>query len=152
MPKGSSILKVFNNMHLTRDEIKRLPNLQEVVEFVLQEERKRLVDVKPPQIVLEAQPSAIHKPFVEYFNDYDDHIFIAVRLWSRDPQRPEKFAFKPNMRNRAFLFRGQSGFYDPSTPSLLRKTKGRYVVENIFYEEFVMALKTIRLFSCFGMV
>ena len=43
MPKGSSILKVFNNMHLTRDEIKQLPNLQEAVGLVLQEERKRRV-------------------------------------------------------------------------------------------------------------
>lgn len=149
MPNGTSILKVFNNMQLTRDEIKQLPNLQEVVDFVLQEERKRLDEMKPPQIVVEDQPSAIHKPLAEYFNDFDERIFIAVRLSSRDPQRPEKFAFKPNMKNRAFLFRGQSGFYDPSTPSLMRKTEGRYVVENIFYEEFVMALKDHPLIQMF---
>ena len=136
-------------MHLTRDEIKQLPNLQEVVKQILQEEEKRLEEMNQPRLVLESYPSAIHKPFVEYFNDFDEHQFIAVRLSSREPLRPEKFAFKPNMKNRAFLFRGQNGFYDPSTPSLLRKTEGRYVVENIFYEEFVMALKDhplIRLF------
>lgn len=135
---------------MTTEEIKKLPNLQEAVELVLQEEAKILEHNAPPQAILEFDHSAIHKPFVEYFNDYDEHKFIAVRLLSRDPHRPEKFAFKPNLKNRAFLFRGQSGFYDPSTPSLLRKKDGRFVVENIFYEEFVMALQDhplIRLFK-----
>lgn len=134
---------------MTKEEVKKLPTLQEAVEQILTEEAQIVKHDSPPIAIIEPSPSAIHKPFVEYFNDYDDKKFIAVRLSSRDPQRPEKFAFKPNLKNRAFLFRGQSGFYDPSTPSLLRKQKGRFVVENIFYEEFVLALKDhplIRLF------
>ena len=134
---------------MTKEEVKRLPTLQEVVDQILTEEAQIVKLDSPPIAIIEPCPSAIHKPFAEYFNDYDDKKFIAVRLSSRDPQRPEKFAFKPNLKNRAFLFRGQSGFYDPSTPSLLRKKKGRFVVENIFYEEFVLALKDhplIRLF------
>lgn len=134
---------------MTKEEVKRLPTLQEVVDQILMEEAQIVKLDSPPIATIEPSPSAIHKPFAEYFNDYDDKKFIAVRLSSRDPQRPEKFAFKPNLKNRAFLFRGQSGFYDPSTPSLLRKKKGRFVVENIFYEEFVLALKDhplIRLF------
>lgn len=134
---------------MTKEEVKRLPTLQEVVDQILTEEVQIVKLLSPPIAIIEPSPSAIHKPFVEYFNDYDDKKFIAVRLSSRDPQRPEKFAFKPNLKNRAFLFRGQSGFYDPSTPSLLRKKKGRFVVENIFYEEFMLALKDhplIRLF------
>lgn len=134
---------------MTKEEVKKLPTLQEAVDQILTEEAQIVKHDSPPIAIIEPSPSAIHKPFVEYFNDYDDKKFIAVRLSSRDPQRPEKFAFKPNLKNRAFLFRGQSGFYDPSTPSLLRKQKGRFVVENIFYEEFVLALKDhplIRLF------
>lgn len=134
---------------MTKEEVKRLPTLQEVVDQILTEEAQIVKLDSLPIAIIEPSPSAIHKPFAEYFNDYDDKKFIAVRLSSRDPQRPEKFAFKPNLKNRAFLFRGQSGFYDPSTPSLLRKKKGRFVVENIFYEEFVLALKDhplIRLF------
>lgn len=134
---------------MTKEEVKRLPTLQEVVDQILTEEAQIVKLDSPPIAIIEPSLSAIHKPFAEYFNDYDDKKFIAVRLSSRDPQRPEKFAFKPNLKNRAFLFRGQSGFYDPSTPSLLRKKKGRFVVENIFYEEFVLALKDhplIRLF------
>lgn len=134
---------------MTKEEVKRLPTLQEVVDQILTEEAQIVKLDSPPIAIIEPSPSAIHKPFAEYFNDYDDKKFIAVRLSSRDSQRPEKFAFKPNLKNRAFLFRGQSGFYDPSTPSLLRKKKGRFVVENIFYEEFVLALKDhplIRLF------
>ena len=134
---------------MTTEDIKKLPTLQEVVEQILQEEAQILSQEKPPQIVIESSPSAIHKPYVEYFNDYDEDKFIAVRLSSRDPYRPEKFAFKPNLKNRAFLFRGQSGFYDPSTPSLLRKREGRFVVENIFYEEFVLALKDYPLIRLF---
>lgn len=134
---------------MTKEEVKRLPTLQEVVDQILTEEAQIVKLDSPPIAIIEPSPSAIHKPFAEYFNDYDDKKFIAVRLSSRDPQRPEKFAFKPNLKNRAFLFRGQRGFYVPSTPSLLRKKKGRFVVENIFYEEFVLALKDhplIRLF------
>lgn len=134
---------------MTKEEVKKLPTLQEVVDQILTEEAQIVKHDSPPIAIIEPSPSAIHKPFVEYFNDYDDKKFIAVRLLSRDPQRPEKFAFKPNLKNRAFLFRGQSGFYDPSTPSLLRKKKGRFVVENIFYEELMLALKDhplIRLF------
>lgn len=134
---------------MTKEDISKLPNLPDVVEQVLQEETERLSQLMMPSLVIEKCPSAIHKPFVEYSNDYDENKFIVVRLSSRDPHRQEKFAFKPNLKNRAFLFRGQSGFYDPSVPSLLRKTKGRYVVENIFYEEFVLALKDhplVRLF------
>lgn len=134
---------------MTKEEVKKLPTLQEVVDQILTEEAQIVKLDSPPIAIIEPSPSAIHKPFAEYFNDYDDKKLIAVRLSSRDPQRPEKFAFKPNLKNRAFLFRGQSGFYDPSTPSLLRKKKGRFVVENIFYEEFVLALKDhplIRLF------
>lgn len=134
---------------MTKEEVKKLPTLQEVVDQILTEEAQIVKHDSPPIATIEPSPSAIHKPFVEYFNDYDDKKFIAVRLSSRDPQRPEKFALKPNLKNRAFLFRGQSGFYDPSTPSLLRKKKGRFVVENIFYEEFRLALKDhplIRLF------
>lgn len=134
---------------MTKEEVKRLPTLQEVVDQMLTEEAQIVKLDSPPIAIIEPSPSAIHKPFAEYFNDYDDKKFIAVRLSSRDPQRPEKFAFKPNLKNRAFLFRGQSGFYDPSTPSLLRKKKGRFVVENTFYEEFLLALKDhplIRLF------
>lgn len=135
---------------MTKEEVKRLPTLQEVVDQILTEEAQ-IVKLDSPSIaIIEPSPSAIHKPFAEYFNDYDDKKFIAVRLSSRDPQRPEKFAFKPNLKNRAFLFRGQSGFYDPSTPSLLRKKKGRFVVENIFYEEFVLALKDHPLIRLFG--
>ena len=128
-------------MDLSKEEVGNLPNLQEVIEQILQKETKILTDSVPPLVVMEASPSAIHKPMVGYFNDYDERKFIATRLSSRDAQRPEKFALKPNLKNRAFLFRGQSKFYDPSTPSLLRKTEGRFVVENIFYEEFVLALK-----------
>ncbi len=136
-------------MILTEDQIKALPNLQEVVEMVLQEERERLTEISAPLAIVNPHPTAIHRPRAEYDNDYDEHKFIAVRLTSRDPQRPEKFAFKPNMKNRAFLFRGQSGFYEPSTPSLLRKTEGRYVVENIMLEEFMMALKDHPLIRMF---
>lgn len=135
---------------MTKEEVKRLPTLQEVVDQILTEEAQIVKLDSPPIAIIEPSPSAIHKPFAEYFNDYDDKKFIAVRLSSRDPQRPEKFAFKPNLKNRAFLFRGQSGFYDPSTPSLLRKKKGRFVVENIFYEEFVLALKDHPLIRLFG--
>lgn len=130
-------------------EVSELPNLLEAADLILRREALLLKKEVRPRIIVETNPSAIHKPLVEYFNDYDCRKFIAVRLLSRDPLRPEKFAFKPNMRNRMLLFRGQSSFYDPSTPSLLRKKEGRFVLENIYYEEFILALKDHPLVQLF---
>jgi hypothetical protein len=135
---------------MTPNEINKLPTLQEVVNQILFEEEKLLAKFSAPHLVIQPHnPSAIHVPLVEYNNTINEDKFITVRLSSRDPQRPEKYAFKPNMKKRAFLFRGQSGFYEPCTPSLLRKKEGRFVVENIYYEEFLLALQDhplIRLF------
>lgn len=70
---------------MTKEEVKRLPTLQEVVDQILMEEAQIVKLDSPPIATIEPSPSAIHKPFAEYFNDYDDKKFIAVRLSSRDP-------------------------------------------------------------------
>lgn len=131
------------------EEIKKLPNLLGVVNQILEEEHLALEQCSLPPSIFNPNPTSIHIPRIEYYNDFDVNKFIAVRLTSREKNRPEKFAFKPNLKNRMFLFRGQSGFYEQSSPSLLRKREGRYVVENIMFEEFRLALNDhplIRLF------
>lgn len=57
---------------MTKEEVKKLPTLQEVVEQILTEEAQIVKHDSPPIAIIEPSPSAIHKPFVEYFNDYDD--------------------------------------------------------------------------------
>lgn len=125
---------------MTQDEIKKLPTLLEVVEDIIGKEKQALQYHQRPNLIAIPYPSSISLPRKEYYNNYEKDKFIAVRLISRDPERPEKYALKPNLKDRMYLFRGQSGFYDPSVPTIFRKSHGRYVVENIYFEEFKLAL------------
>ena len=61
---------------MTKEEVKRLPTLQEVVDQILTEEAQIVKLDSPPITIIEPSPSAIHKPFAEYFNDYDDKKFV----------------------------------------------------------------------------
>lgn len=56
-------------------------------------------------------------PFSAFFNDASYDKFIPTRLESG------RYSFKPNLRSRKFLFRGQSEFHDPSVPNIYRAQK-----------------------------
>ena len=129
--------------NLTPDEIKSLPTLDEAFDDILREEYNviRKYEENPG-----ANPMLLFKP--EYRNSLHPDMFFVTRLTSRDPQHPLKYALKPNLNERAFLFRGQSICKNPSLTSALRKD-GRYVSENVRYNEFIRALFThplVRLF------
>lgn len=134
---------------LTNAQIQNLPNLDDVVKEILQEEKEKYEENRKFELFFPKFSSEIHQFRVEYENDFDEDKFITTRLTSRDPKRKNKYSWKPNLKNRAFLFRGQSGAYDPCYPSLTRKTEGRYVVENIYYEEFYLALQDHPLIKMF---
>lgn len=121
--------------NLTFEEIKSLPTLDEVFDDILAEENKLIRTCHENPMLEPILPNSL-----EYVNHQPLDMFFVTRLKSRDRKRPEKYALKPNLRDRAFLFRGQSVCKNPSVTSALRKN-GRYVSENIRYLEFCNAIK-----------
>lgn len=105
----------------------KLPNLDQL-----------LGKLKP---VLKNLPITHRSPIEPIIRDRD--VFIVTR------QMSGSYSLKPNISTQAALFRGESSFsYTAYTcrPRLFRK-EPRYLVQNIKYEEFQIALESHPLFS-----
>lgn len=96
--------------------------------FILNKERLIVENRKKP-LVISPHRRFRSNPFQTFFNDADDDKFIMTRLQSG------RYSLKPNLRNRAYLFRGQNTFFDPSKPSLFRSGAQRFLLESIAYQE-----------------
>ena len=107
-------------------------NFDAALAFVLEKERIAMATdpmrQKEPLVISphdsSKPPLKIH-PDVAYWNDADEKNFILTRLQSG------RYSLKPNLRNRKFLFRGQTEFYDTCTPNLFRKEKARVFIWKI---------------------
>ena len=68
-----------------------------------------------------------------FYNSASMDKFIMTRLASG------RYCFKPNLKKRNYLFRGQISYYEPCTSGLFRdKTKDYYIAENILYNELFL--------------
>ena len=113
-------------------------NIDQALFYVLDLERKSLaadLDRKcPPNVsrpflgmFLQSNPennSLVHVesldyPYTAWFNNVDLDKFIMTRL------RSGRYSLKPNLRNRKYLFRGETEFHSPCRPSLFRNIKQR---------------------------
>ena len=113
-------------------------------DYILQLEKTALYSDefrKPPLITL-YPPGIGYKvePTIAYHNDFPEDAFIVNRVASRDG-RPIRYSLKPNMRHRKFLFRGQSKFYSPCTPSLFRESKLNYIGDILLVDEMSLLIK-----------
>lgn len=54
-------------------------------------------------------------PLAAFFNNSDSSKFVMTRLQSG------RYSLKPNLRERGFLFRGESEFHSPCRPNLFRR-------------------------------
>ena len=114
-------------------------NFDAALAFVLEKERIAMATdpmrQKEPLVISphdsSKPPLKIH-PDVAYWNDADEKNFILTRLQSG------RYSLKPNLRNRKFLFRGQTEFYDTCTPNLFRKEKARYTADLIHGQEMML--------------
>lgn len=73
-------------------------------------------------------------PLVAYFNEADEDKFIMTQLQSG------RYSLKPNLRNRKFLFRGETEFHDPCKPSLFRDAKKTYFLDPLIYGDEMFRL------------
>lgn len=112
-------------------------NINEALNSVLSLEQAFLAaDLYRRQKPLVFRPSfqkRIGSPFDCYFNDADDDKFIMT------PLQTGRYSLKPNLRNRKFLYRGQSGFFDPCVPNMYRG-KDYYLDDMIYDQELYILL------------
>lgn len=73
------------------------------------------------------QTNSLDYPLSAYYNDVDDCKFIMTRLQSG------RYSLKPNLKNRYFLFRGESEFHSPCKPNLFRNSKKKYFLDSMIY-------------------
>lgn len=106
-------------------EIKHIfKDVNRAFNFILNKERL-IVENRIMPLVISPHKRFRSNPFQTFFNDADDDKFIMMRLQSGC------YSLKPNLRNRAYLFRGQNTFFDPSKPSLFRSGAQRFLLESI---------------------
>lgn len=66
-------------------------------------------------------------PLSAYYNNADDCKFIMTKLQSG------RYSLKPNLKNRYFLFRGESEFHSPCKPNLFRNPRKKYFLDSMIY-------------------
>lgn len=120
-------------------------NIDQALEYVLVMEQKELsADIyrsKPPIIIwpyLGMRPipdDSLDYPLGAWFNNEVDDKFVMTRLMSG------RYSLKPNLRNREFLFRGESMFHNPCKPNLFRKpNQKRFTAELARGQEMMLLM------------
>lgn len=66
-------------------------------------------------------------PLSAYYNNADDCKFIMTKLQSG------RYSLKPNLKNRYYLFRGESEFHSPCKPNLFRNPRKKYFLDSMIY-------------------
>lgn len=131
-------------------------NIDEALKYVLDLEQKVLASdpyrQKPPTIVRQI-PGMFSQPFSEeiamkafvpvdsldyplsaWFNNATDDKFVMTRLNSG------RYSLKPNLRQRKYLFRGESEFHNPCKPNLSRNPKQKRFTKELLKGQEMMLL------------
>lgn len=138
-----------NILNLSQNEIMGLPNIGEVVSFCHSLENNFVsaggwnsLNLNIPSIDMFKQ-LGLNNPHAAYSNDGSNEDFIVSRLDSG------RFALKPNLKNRPFLYRGQNTLHKSIVSGFDRSSKEEKLIANLKVAEFFLLLKTHPLFRMF---
>lgn len=138
-----------NILNLSQDEIMKLPHIGEVVSFCHSAENTFVsvggwnsLNLNMPPMDMFRQFGS-NNPYAAYSNDGSKEDFIVSRLGSG------RFALKPNLKNRPFLYRGQNTFHKSIVSGFDRSSKEEKLIANLKVAEFSLLLKTHPLFRMF---
>ena len=131
-------------------------NIDEALKYVLDLERKTLASDhyrQKPATVMRQIPGMFLQPFTDdlfkkvfvpvdsldyplsaWFNNVADDKFVMTRLDSG------RYSLKPNLRQRKFLFRGESEFHNPCKPNLSRNPKQKRFTKELLKGQEMMLL------------
>jgi len=119
--------------------------MSHILELEKRELTKRSEQAKDLIVLSHANSHKIGGPFCCYFNDAEDEKFIMTPLQSG------RYSLKPNLKNRAFLFRGQSKFCDNCVPILFRHNKDFFLDDCVFAQEMNILLLSHPLCQLFDL-
>lgn len=109
-------------------------NINKALDFILCEEDEAIKSDKyrlfPEQIFSSHKES----PFACFINNFPIDGFIVNRLFSA------RYNFKPNLRHRKFLFRGQNSLIEPCVPNLYRDKNKNYFIDDMIRGQESMLL------------
>lgn len=100
-------------------------NIDQALMYVLDTEKKSLtadshrlippVIIRPDFAKCPVPVESLDYPLGAWFNNEADDKFVMTRLMSG------RYSLKPNLRNRKYLFRGETTFHNPCKPNIFRK-------------------------------
>lgn len=140
-----------NVLNLSNDDIKRLPHINQVINFCRASENAFVgnggwnalpKDVFPFPIGA-FQQLGLHNPWGAYVNNGTNEDFIVTRLDSG------RYALKPNLRDRPYLYRGQNTFHPQIVSGFYRGSKEEKLIANLKVADFFLLLKSHPLFRLF---
>lgn len=139
MIEKTGILMVTGNEYIFED-------IDQALEYVLETERRALAadENRQKPIEMRREPflfvppipiDSMDYPLSAWFNDADEDKFVMTRLMSG------RYSLKPNLKNRKFLFRGESEFHYPCKPNLCRNPKQkRFTAEMVRGQEMQLLM------------
>lgn len=71
--------------------------------------------------------NSLDYPLSAYYNDANDCKFIMIKLQSG------RYSLKPNLKNRKFLFRGETEFHPQCSPNLFRDPQKKYYLDSMIH-------------------
>jgi hypothetical protein len=146
----SHLIEDYNNWNMTPLEISKLPNIFQLVESLKLYEHDlmrstngwsgfTIGDYRP---ICDMSYHLLNSDRI-YINNEDDDKFIVNRLNSK------RYAFKPNLREHRFLFRGQNKAYDRILSSFSRGDLDDHLISNLKCGDFISLLRSHPLFMMF---
>lgn len=138
-----------NVLNLSQSQINQLPNISQIVDFCHSVENNFVklegwddTDLGIPQMSM-FQQLGLSNPWGAYANKGTNEDFIVSRLDSG------RFALKPNLKFRPFLYRGQNTLYPQIISGFYRCSKEEKLIANLKVAEFILLLRTHPLFRMF---
>lgn len=124
-PRRSMHNQVFENVHVAMD-------------YLLELERTSLANdpmrQNVPFVMSSHSSQKVGNPWSCYFNDASEDQFVLTPLQSG------RYSLKPNLRNRKFLFRGQSAYYSICVPNLFRGSKEFFLDDMVYDQELYILI------------
>ena len=109
-------------------------NINAALDFIICEEDDAIKEDKYRTAPKFTIGNYTEDPSTAFINNFPIEGFIVNRLFSG------RYNFKPNLRHRKFLFRGQNTFCNPCVPNLYRNENKNYFIDDMIRGQELMLL------------
>lgn len=114
-------------------------DVYEARDYVLALEREELERDVMRGEAFSSMPECLMHPNVSYCNGAHESKFIMRLVYSRELGL-FRYSLRPNLKNRKYLFRGETQFHDPCKPGLFRDTDRPSFLDSLIYGDEMFRL------------